>query len=691
MARILVVDDRAADREYLRVLLAYAGHVVVTAGDGKEGLSLARDRRPDLAIVDIVMPTMDGLEFVNNVRSSPQLAGMPVIFYSASFLRSEAEKLAVAGRVQRVLQKPAEPGEIIRIVNEVLGVAVVPPRAPKVESTDRTLLNVTINKTRRELEGISQQLAVLVELAREFTTVSDPDKLLERLGAAGRSVVGARWAVVAVLHDNREDLARLFTIGGGGSGYAEHPFPPLTTGVYAELLKACRTSRYRGIGIDARDFGMSIDADRVTAYLWTPIVVNGLAIGFLCLLNKVGGGAFSEDDARVVETLAAQAAVTHENIRLMRETERRLEIVNALRAIDVAITSSLEIVPTLDVILDQVVTHLKVTAATILLYNRGTNLLETAATKGFRNQTAASRVVKFGEGHAGVAAVERRTIGFASNATLGSEVDGGLVVGGERFEAYYAAALVSKGRTLGVLEVFNRLPLDQSAEWIGFLEALAGQSAIAIDEAEMFSDLQRANLDLVQAYDSTLEGWIHALDLRDKETVGHTERVTALTLELARSAGLSDSELVHVRRGSLLHDIGKLGIPDAILLKPGPLSDEEWVVMKRHTTLAYEWLRPIAFLRPALDIPHCHHEKWDGTGYPRGMTGEDIPFAARLFAVADVWDALTSDRIYRKALSRDEAIAHIRDLAGKHLAPDAVEIFFKLPQFCLASGGQKTS
>ncbi len=182
------------------------------------------------------------------------------------------------------------------------------------------------------------------------------------------------------------------------------------------------------------------------------------------------------------------------------------------------------------------------------------------------------------------------------------------------------------------------------------------------------------------AYDATIAGWARALDLRDHETEGHSRRVTEVTLRLARSLGMSESELIHVRRGALLHDIGKMGVPDAILLKPGPLTEQEWPIMRRHPDLAAEMLAPIAFLQPALDIPHCHHEKWDGTGYPRGVAGEKIPMAARVFAVVDIWDAPTHDRPYRSAWPEDRVRDHLRLLAGTHLDPAIVSAFLSLPE-----------
>jgi len=180
------------------------------------------------------------------------------------------------------------------------------------------------------------------------------------------------------------------------------------------------------------------------------------------------------------------------------------------------------------------------------------------------------------------------------------------------------------------------------------------------------------------AYDTTLVGWSHAMDLRDKETEGHTQRVTEKSVRLAREIGFTEDELVHVRRGALLHDIGKIGIPDSILLKPGPLTDEEWIQMRKHPQYAYDLLWPIVYLRPALDIPYYHHEKWDGTGYPNGLKGEQIPLSARLFAVIDVWDALRSDRPYRPALPEVEVLEYITQQGGKHFDPQVVECFLRM-------------
>jgi len=230
----------------------------------------------------------------------------------------------------------------------------------------------------------------------------------------------------------------------------------------------------------------------------------------------------------------------------------------------------------------------------------------------------------------------------------------------------------------GVLEVFSRKPTVPSQDWLDFLEVLAGQAAIAIDNAELYNNLQRSNTELFLAYDNTLEGWANALELRDKETEGHARRVTDLTTRLARQMGIQDENMIYVRWGALLHDIGKMGIPDDILLKPGQLTEEEWVIMRKHPEYAYKMLLPISYLKRSLDIPYCHHEKWDGTGYPRGLRGEDIPLEARIFAIVDVWDALNSNRPYREAWSQERVFDYLREQAGHHFAPDIVDEFLKL-------------
>jgi putative nucleotidyltransferase with HDIG domain len=360
------------------------------------------------------------------------------------------------------------------------------------------------------------------------------------------------------------------------------------------------------------------------------------------------------------------------------EIQRQVQHLRALRGIDLAIMGTTDVYLPLQTVLEHVIAELHVDAADFLVLNPYTQTLEYVAGRGFRKKNGDRLNLKLGQGIVGRAALEQKAVHIPNLANAGNDFGRQSIVADEGFVGYYAIPLTSRGNLNGVLEIFHRQPLEFDSYSMDLLYSLAGQASIAIDNNRLFHRLLRSNQDLLLAYDATIEGWSRALDLRDKETEGHTQRVTELTLKLARAAGMTEEELVHVRRGALLHDIGKMGVPDHILLKPGKLTDEEWVEMRKHPVFAYELLSPIAYLRPALDIPYCHHEKWDGTGYPRGLKGEQIPLAARLFAVADVWDALRSDRPYRQSWPKEKVIEHIKSLSGTHLDPKSVELFLSM-------------
>ncbi|WP_240695469.1 PAS domain S-box protein [Thermus tengchongensis] len=361
---------------------------------------------------------------------------------------------------------------------------------------------------------------------------------------------------------------------------------------------------------------------------------------------------------------------------LRRKLAKRVEHLEALRLLDQAILASLDLGPSLEVLLDQVM-RLPLDAAALFLYEPPERALELKALRGFlAPKRAAPQRFLLGQGHIGQAALSGEPV-FVPNLAQdpGSNPE---LTRKEGFLAEKAYPLFAKGKLLGVLAVFTRRPWDLSPEDEEFLEALAAQGAIALDNALTFQELLKSQRELEAAYDLTLWGWAKAVELRDQETAGHTERVTELTLRLARALGVPEEDLDDIRRGAILHDVGKLAIPDAILLKPGPLTEEEWTIMKKHPVYAYEWLSGIPFLKKALEIPYAHHERWDGLGYPRGLKGQEIPLAARIFAVVDVYDALTSDRPYRKAWSREKALAYIEEQGGQQFDPEVVAAFLRL-------------
>jgi PAS domain S-box-containing protein/putative nucleotidyltransferase with HDIG domain len=380
---------------------------------------------------------------------------------------------------------------------------------------------------------------------------------------------------------------------------------------------------------------------------------------------------------RLVTTLAEITGNAIYRSTLYERSEKQIQRLTTLRELDTAITSSLDLRIPLNILTEHLLAKMEVSAATVLVFNPESQTLDYFAAAGFKNRTQIHAPLNIGDGLAGQILISRKAV-FIKDLTEEASPLQIKLLKSEGFKSYYAIPLFSKGATRGVLETYFRQSFSPSADWIEFLHTLAEQAIIAIDNAQLFENLQHSNQELSLAYDTTLEGWGKALELRDKETEGHTRRVTNLTLELARQMGIPQTELLQIRRGTLLHDIGKMGVSDNILHKAGPLTDEERTEMHKHPQYAYDMLYPIAYLRPALDIVYCHHEWWNGNGYPRGLKGEEIPLSARIFAIIDVWDALSSDRPYRKAWDNEKIIEYIRGLSGKQFDPQIVDVFFKM-------------
>jgi len=393
-------------------------------------------------------------------------------------------------------------------------------------------------------------------------------------------------------------------------------------------------------------------------------------IGFLWIGRKKD---ILERDLRPLAAIADIAANAIRRTTLHEQTQKQLMHLAALRKIDTVIGSSQNMQVMVNIVLDQVIKSLQVDAACIYLLNPEDSTLACLAKRGFQPDLSPPDTLSLSGKLAGKIVQTGRTLKIPELT-----IQDAPAVFEAGFRSFFGVPLTVKGDVKGTLEVFLRRAFTPEEAWLNFLEMLGGQAGIAIDNATLFQDLQRSNIELAHAYEATIEGWSSALDLRDKETEGHSQRVTALTLVIAMKLGFRDADLVHINRGALLHDIGKMGIPDSILLKPGKLTEEEWAVMRRHPQYAYDMLHTIDYLQPALDIPYCHHERWDGTGYPRGLKGEEIPLAARIFAVVDVWDAITSDRPYRPAWPEEKAIEHIRTSRGTHFDPHVVDIFLDI-------------
>lgn len=422
---------------------------------------------------------------------------------------------------------------------------------------------------------------------------------------------------------------------------------------------------------------LELDSSRIVSWLGVPLVSQDKVIGMFTI-DRFTEEPFTDEDIEIARQFADQAAVALNNAQLYQQTRYQLKKLEVLRKIDALISSDLDLDQIFQAVLGYIVDGLEVDAASVLLFDPESQQLGFANGLGFRSEIRSDIRIDLGQGYSGRVAQTREPL-FSTDietSIKGSNYPEDLNV--EGIETFYAIPLVAKGELEGVLQVFSRKALQPDEEWFNFADALAAQTAIAVNNITLFRELEEVNVDLINAYDATIAGWAHALELRDQETEGHSQRVVEMSVRLAQEFGFDEEALAHIRRGVYLHDIGKMGIPDHILRKPGPLTEEEWDVMRRHPGFAYDMLKDIAYLKPALVIPHYHHERWNGTGYPEGLAGEDIPLIARIFAVVDIWDALISDRPYRDAWTREEALAYIRDQAGKELDPQVVEAFLRL-------------
>ncbi len=407
-----------------------------------------------------------------------------------------------------------------------------------------------------------------------------------------------------------------------------------------------------------------------------PIIADGEVFGALNLYaNKKN--FFNSKIIEAFVSFSEIIGIAFRNALFFEQSIDRLNKITALRNIDLSIISSFDIRVIYDVFINAAVNLLNIDAVSILVFDEATQELYFKVQRGLLNDEFKKQRIKIGQFIPGKAARERKILKVSQQ-----EMDEPLrkmLMQMQGFEDYYVCPMISKGRLLGVVEFFQRKKLNHDEEWFNFLETLTGQISIAVENANILSEIQSAKEDLLLAYDQTIEALSFALDLRDKETEGHSQRVTELTVKIAEKFRIKGEKLRYVRWGALLHDIGKLGIPDNILLKPGPLSSGEWEIMKKHPEYGYNMLSRVEYLLPALEIPLYHHEKWDGSGYPRGLKGK-VPLSARIFAVVDVWDALTNERPYRPAWSKERALQYIVSQSGIHFDPEVVKIFLEIMQ-----------
>ncbi|MHB8136542.1 MAG: HD domain-containing phosphohydrolase [Anaerolineaceae bacterium] len=679
MPKIMIVDDNPQNLYLLEILLGTNGYEVAQASDGFDAFEMSKVSPPDLIISDILMPKMDGFTLCKNWRADEKLKDIPFIFYTATYTEEKDKEFALSLGADRFFIKPMDPSEIISSVKQLLESyerEEQPDR--KYPSTEegqflREYNEVLVRKLEHKMLQLKKTNSRLFALFFSSTIFNLHKPYEESVYQVLNSLTEkAGYEKAAYFRLENADFFSFDSIG----------FEINTVNKFKEEMGKHRGSSFGLVGkcIKTRaaintdsvqeNPDWQEDLEGIKSLLYMPVQYDDQLFGVLGLYST-GEDSFSEEDEQILFTLTHNLAISISNRISQKQIQTQMNRLASLHQIDMSINSSSDLSLTLSIVLSNVIAQLNVIAADIVLIERFSNEMKVAAKSGFMSLLSNDAIY--------TNQITQKVIRQQKTLNVDlTEMELPNAWAKEGFKTYWGVPIISKGVVRGVLEVFNKTIYKPDQDWLDFLETLGGQAAIAIDNVETFDNLINSNLELQMAYDSTIEGWSKALDLRDKETEGHTQRVTELSVAFAQKLGISQSDIIHIRRGALLHDIGKIGVPDHILLKPGPLTDEEWVIMKKHPETAMHLISGIKYLNKAIEIPFCHHEKWDGTGYPRGLRGNDIPIAARLFAIVDVWDALSSDRPYRAAWPVEKIYQHIIQGSGTHFDPDLVPVFLKI-------------
>jgi len=597
---------------------------------------------------------------------------------SAEINRNDVEHFGTPTHVQSVIGVPMKiSGRIIGMISA----QCYEPRAYGVE--ERALLEMLAthaataiensrlyNETQRRIK----ELEIINRVSSSLRVAQSLDEMLPILLNETLELVNTHHGSIW-LYDNSNNLLVQRIKSGAESNLKRTSLMP-TQGISGHTF----TTGERYIASDIKNDPLLFEENRESMApglggCYIPIQSTAGPVGVLVVLVETGRQI--SDEINLLGILAEITGNAIHRSQLYEQSQKQVRRLTTLRDIDAAIASSFDLRLTLNILMDQTLTHLGVDAVDIAMYYPDLQSLTYLIGSGFRTSSPTRPQMRIGEGLAGQVIIKQHTY-HVTDLQNAPESRNEFLIKREGFVTYIGIPLIVKGQIKGVFEIFHRSSLSPTPDWMDFLHTLAGQAAIAIDNSHLFENLQRSNQELIQAYDTTLEGWARALELRDRETEGHTRRVTDLTLRLAKYMGIKDSELVNIRRGVLLHDIGKMGVPDNILKKTGPLSDLEWGEMRQHPVYAYNLLAPIEYLREALDIPYCHHEHWDGSGYPRGLKGAQIPLSARIFSIIDIWDALLSDRPYRRAWPRKRVLEYLKEISGKQIDPNILEVFLKM-------------
>lgn len=659
LREILLVEDDPAHAELIRRAFEERGHsfhlsIAETITKAREHI---REHHPDLIIADWMLPDGHGTELIEQ-ENHPE--SIPVVIMTSHGNERVAVEALKAGALDYIVKSDSTFVDMPHIVARAL--------REWDNQIHRKLAEQELRRRVFELETINRISAALRTALRK-------DEILERLL---NEVLGCMDSQVGMIWLYQNKTSKLYPVRGRG-WLVEAAKEPLEYGrcIAGFVFVSGKIHISESFIHDAlAEEGAAKSFPPGWGGIWLPIQTADRVVGVM-LIAFPAPHQVSEDEIHLLTTIADIAGNAIHRANLYEQTERNLNRLNALHTIDIAITASTELSLSLNVLLTQALLLLEADAAVILKVNPLLQMLEFLAEKGFPSPAIQRTHLRLGQGYAGQAAMERRLIGVPDASKALKDGNRMESLRSRLFHAYHAMPLVARGNVKGVLEIFHRHPFRPDNDWLETLEALAGQAALAIENAELFEKLEKSNLQLRMAYDDTIEGWSRALEMRGHESHGHTRQVAEMSVNLARLMGFQEEDLIHIRRGALLHDIGKMAIPDHILTKTEPLTEEEWKIMRQHPVYARSMLASIEYLRPALDIPYYHHERWDGSGYPEGLSGEQIPLAARIFSVVEVWDVLRAERPYRSSWPAHEIEKYLQAQSGRLFDPQVVKIFLQ--------------
>ncbi|MGB8645136.1 MAG: PAS domain S-box protein [Anaerolineae bacterium] len=717
---VLIVEDNHDMNAFLAETLGKS-YRVMTAYDGEQGIAQALATRPDLILSDVMMPRLSGDQMVTELRRHPEMRDTPVVLLTAKADDALRVRMLQQG-VQDYIDKPFSADELLARVAGLIqrhrqNREMQARLAAIVESSEDAIIGKSLdgvitswNRGAEYLFGYTAEEALGKSILMLFPPerVDEESAILDKI-AHGESV--KHFETVRVCRDERRldvsvTISPIKDERGAVVGISKIA-RDITERKHAEETLRASEDKYRRLVENAPDIvyvfsnrrggiyyspraetalGYPLDYLYAHPFLWNESIhPDDRARVTQTIQESAGGKAFAGEyrvrDAqgnwrwfydRSTETHSENGETLIEGLATdITERKQREREMQAVAQMSVALRVAETRAEMLSVIASQVSELVDAASISLLFYDdRARDYVIEYAVGEWRSVigrhlSADSGILQY---------VLTTGKPYVTNDLPHDPYFTYRHIIGE-MRALAEIPLFTHQKTIGFVAVARRAPF--SGQDVQVLEAISNIAANALHRVALHEQAIQATAELTLAYDRTLEGWAHALELRDQETEFHTRRVVGGTLDLAHVMGIGETELEQVRRGALLHDIGKMGVPDSVLLKPGTLTEREWELMRRHPEYAYNLLAPIEFLRPALDIPYCHHEKWDGTGYPRGLRGEEIPLAARIFAVIDVWDALRSNRPYRLAWPHAQTIDYIRKQAGKHFDPQVVAVFMQ--------------